>query len=84
MRYELVDNAEVVGIADYTPDGNVLVFPHTEIAASRRGNGLGDRLIRGALDDVRQRFPDAKVRPLCWFVDDFLRNNADYADLRAS
>lgn len=81
-RYELVIDNNVAGIADYHAVGDVLVFPHTEIDPERRGQGLGDKLIRGALDEVRRR--NAKVRAQCWFVRDFLRDNPDYADLKAS
>ncbi len=80
-RYELVLDDRVAGIADYHRDGDTLVFPHTEIDAPLRGRGLGEQLVRGALDDVRQRNADAKVRPLCWFVREFIEDNPDYADL---
>ncbi len=80
-RYELVVDDEVVGVAEYHLDGDTLVFPHTVIAPKMRGRGLGEQLVRGALDDVRIR--GAKVRPLCWFVDDFIRDNQAYADLRS-
>lgn len=80
-RYELWLNGVVVGIADYTGEGT-LTFPHTEISRSLRGQGLGDVLVRAALDDVRAR--GEKVRPACWFVDDFIRQHPDYADLRAA
>jgi predicted GNAT family acetyltransferase len=78
-RYELRDEGELVGIADYTIEGDTAVFPHTEITAALRGRGLGDRLVRDALDDVRRR--GLKVVPLCWFVRDFIRDNPDYSDL---
>jgi predicted GNAT family acetyltransferase len=82
QRYELVEDDNVIGIAEYHPDGDTLVFPHTEITPRLRGNGMGDRLVRGALDDVRRR--GAKVRAACWFVREFIDDNPDYADLVAS
>ena len=81
-RYELVIDDAVAGIADYRVDGDTLVFPHTEINPKLRGQGLGEQLVRGALDDVRRR--QSKVRPLCWFVDEFIDNNPEYADLKVS
>ena len=79
-RYELWDDGSMIGIADYRPgEAGVLVFPHTEIATHRRGQGLGEVLVRAALDDVRQR--GFRVVPACWFVDDFVRANPAYADL---
>lgn len=79
-RYELLLDDTLVGIADYREEGDVLVFPHTEISPQRRGQGLGEQLVKGALDDVRQQ--KKTVRPLCSFVSDFFRHNPDYADLR--
>jgi predicted GNAT family acetyltransferase len=80
-RYELLVDGELAGIADYREQGDVLVLPHTEVDASRRGQGLGAVLVRGALDDVRAR--GQKVVPACWYVAEFLEQHADYADLRA-
>lgn len=80
-RYELLVDGELVGIADYRIDGDVVVFPHTEIDPARRGHGLGALLVQGALDDVRTT--GRRVVPRCWFVRDFIDENPDYADLRS-
>ena len=53
-RYELVLDGRVVGVAEYREIGDQLVFPHTEIERPLRGQGLGDQLIKGSLDDVRR------------------------------
>jgi hypothetical protein len=81
-RYELYIDGELVGIADFHEVGDRTVLPHTEINPSRRGQGLGDQLVGGALDDIRVR--GGRVVPQCWFVDEFLQLHPDYADLRAS
>ena len=82
-RYELWEDDSMVGIADYRPgaDGTV-VFPHTEISPARRGEGLGEVLVRGALDDVRTR--GERIVPACWFVADFVQANPEYQDLLAA
>jgi predicted GNAT family acetyltransferase len=82
-RYELYVDGEMVGIADFTisANGEVATFPHTVIAPERRGTGLGDILVRGALDDVKGRV--SKVVPSCWFVADFIEAHPEYADLVA-
>ncbi len=80
-RYELLDGAAIVGIADYVSDGDVVVFPHTVINPDRRGEGLGAVLVQAALDDVR---PSGRtVVPTCWYVAQFIDTNPDYADLLA-
>jgi predicted GNAT family acetyltransferase len=81
-RYELFDvNGRMVGVCDYHIDGNVVVLPHTEIVPDRRGEGLGAELVQGALDDVRSS--GARVRPLCWYVVEFIDEHPQYADLVA-
>ena len=80
-RYELLIDDELVGIADYQERDGVLVIPHTEIVAERRGNGLGDVLVQGALDDVRAR--GQKVVPACWFVREYVERHPEAADLLA-
>lgn len=80
-RYELLVDGELAGIADYREQGDVVVFPHTEIDTTRRGQGLGAVLVRGALDDVRAQ--GRTVVPACWYVAEFIEQHADYADLRA-
>lgn len=81
-RYELLLDGELVGVADYRDTGDAVVFPHTEIDPGHRGKGLGETLVRGALDDVRAT--GRTVVPQCWFVREFIDANPGYADLRAS
>ena len=80
-RYELLMDGRLVGVADYQPAGDVLVFPHTEIEPPLRGRGLGAELVRGALDDVRRQ--GKAVDPQCWYVAQFIDEHPDYADLVA-
>ncbi|HEY8526313.1 MAG TPA: GNAT family N-acetyltransferase [Acidimicrobiales bacterium] len=81
-RYELVVDGQVVGVADYQRRDGAWVFPHTEIARERRGQGLGAELVRGALDDVRRA--GGTVVPRCWYVADFIAAHPEYQDLLAS
>jgi len=81
-RYELLVDGELVGVADYRDRGDALVFPHTEIDPRHRGKGLGEILVRGAMDDVRAQ--GRTVVPSCWFVREFLDANPAYADLHAA
>jgi predicted GNAT family acetyltransferase len=78
-RYELYVDGELAGIADYRITGDRIVFPHTEIDPSRRGQGLGAELVRGALDDVK---PTGRaVVPRCWYVAEFIDANPEYQPL---
>jgi uncharacterized protein len=81
-RYELVVDGRVVAIADYRVNGDEVLMSHTEVDHALRGQGLGEELVRAALDDIRRS--GRKVIPACWYVAEFLDRNPDYADLRAA
>jgi predicted GNAT family acetyltransferase len=81
-RYEIIEGGRVLGIADYRIVGDRVLFPHTEIDRSRRGQGLGAVLVRGALDDVRRQ--GKTVVPQCWYVAHFIDENPGYNDLLAA
>jgi predicted GNAT family acetyltransferase len=80
-RYELVDDEQVVGVADFVLRDAVMVLPHTEIDARRRGRGLGDVLVSGVLDDARAR--GITVVPSCWFVREYIDRHPETTDLLA-
>jgi predicted GNAT family acetyltransferase len=80
-RYELVVDGELLGVCDYAERGNLVLFPHTEIAYEHRGKGLGEELVRRALEDVRAR--GQKVVPGCWFVAEYFELHPEEADLLA-
>jgi uncharacterized protein len=83
-RYVLHHAGEAVGMLAYRPVGrpgyDLVDVYTTQISPSRRGQGLGEVLVRGALDDLRSRGTDVKAS--CWYVADFLDANPDYQDLR--
>ena len=81
-RYEIIVDGRVCGIAAYRVIGDQVVFPHTELDSSRRGEGLGEQLVRAALDDVRQS--GRAVVPRCWYVAQFIDEHPEYADLVAA
>jgi predicted GNAT family acetyltransferase len=82
QRYELTVDGDLVGIADFVVNGDVVVLPHTEIDRSQRGRGLGAVLVRGALDDVRAQ--GRTVIPSCWYVREYLDGHPEDADLLAT
>ncbi len=80
-RFELRIDGTLVGFADYHLQGERVVFPHTEIYPASGGRGYGGVLVRAALDDTRTQ--GLKAVPACSFVDDYIKRNPEYADLRA-
>jgi hypothetical protein len=81
-RYELFVDDWLAGFAAYHQEGDAVVFPRTVIKPAARGQGLGEVLLRGALDDVRSR--GLSVIPACSFVVEFIDQHAEYQDLLAA
>jgi hypothetical protein len=65
--------------ANYRLTDGAIVFTHTEVPAALEGHGVGNTLVRFALDSARAR--GLTVVPLCPFVAAFIRRHAEYADL---
>jgi predicted GNAT family acetyltransferase len=82
-RYELRDDDRLLGFTEYHERGDgALVFPHTVISVPKRGAGYGSTLVQQALDDVRSH--GRTIVAECPFVQQFVREHPDYADLLAA
>jgi uncharacterized protein len=79
QRYEIVDDDEVGAFLEYVRHGSVADFVHTQTTPGHQGRGLGPTLVRGALDDARER--GWQIRPYCPFVRSFLLDHQEYRDL---
>jgi uncharacterized protein len=80
-RYEIRDGDRLLGVAEYQRRGDQVRFTHTEVDPSAGESGLGSRLVRAALDDVRAK--GGTVVPLCSFVRGWIEKHPDYQDLVA-
>jgi uncharacterized protein len=79
LRYELHVDGDLAGFIRYRRVPNAVVLVHTDIEPRFEGHGLGNRLVQGALDDLRTR--GLGLVPFCPFVADFLRRHPEYGDL---
>jgi predicted GNAT family acetyltransferase len=68
-------------VAAYQLEGDTIVFTHTIVPKAIEGRGVASRLIRGALDQVRDR--GLKVVPQCPFVAAYIKRHPDTQDLLA-
>jgi uncharacterized protein len=73
QRYELWLGDELAGEIRYLTKDEMVVLIHTEIDPTHRGEGLGDVLVQGALDDLRERGIEYAV--VCPFVRAYLKRN---------
>ncbi|MEG8040883.1 GNAT family N-acetyltransferase [Sphingomonas sp. LR60] len=68
-------------VAAYQLEGGTIVFTHTVVPPEIEGRGVGTKLIRGALDIVRDR--GWKVVPQCPFVRAYIEKHPAMRDLLA-
>lgn len=81
-RYEARIGERVLGIVEYDldPAGERIILVHTEVLPDAEGMGVGSRLARGSLEDVRAR--GLKLIVECEFIAAYVkRHRRDYEDL---
>jgi uncharacterized protein len=78
QRYELEVEGRIAATYYSVADG-VITFIHTEVPPELGGKGIGSKLIKGALDQVRA--DGLKVIAQCPFVKAFIEKHPDYQDL---
>lgn len=74
-RYEIREDGELAGFAEYRVNGERMTLVHTEIDDAHSRRGLGGRLARAALDDAGAR--GLHVIPACPFVAHIIRAEPD-------
>ena len=80
-RYELWLGTTGAGLIEYRSEPGVVFLIHTQVDPAFAGRRLGERLVAGALADLRAR--GLKLVPLCPFIRAYLRRHPDQADLVA-
>ena len=80
-RYEAHLDGQIAGFSEYLSKPGRLVFTHTIVEPEFEGRGIGSKLVREELDDVRRR--GLKVTAICPFVRAYIRRHAEYQDLVA-
>jgi predicted GNAT family acetyltransferase len=78
-RYELWLGEQRAGLIAYLSEPGVIMLVHTEVDPAFEGQGFGERLVAGALEDLRAR--GLKLVPQCPFVRAYLRRHPEDADL---
>lgn len=80
-RYEVWVDGERAGLTEAEERDGAIVMPHTEVDDAYSGQGLAGRLVRFALDDIRER--GFQVVPRCPYVKGWIDEHPDYQDLLA-
>lgn len=80
-RFEILVDDGLAGFAAYELRPGLVVFTHTKVEPDFQDMGVGTALVRGALDQVRER--GDRVIPRCSFVAAFIERHPEYAGLLA-
>ena len=78
-RYELDVDGHIAATY-YRMADRVITFIHTEVPPELGGKGIGSRLIKGALEQVRS--DGLKVIAECPFVKAYIEKHSEYSDLQ--
>jgi uncharacterized protein len=78
-RFEIALEGGANGFIDYSEQNNVMAMTHTEIPPEFEGEGIGSRLVKGALEIVKNE--NKRVRPLCPFVAVYIERHPEYKAL---
>lgn len=78
-RFEIAVDGAVVGFVEYRRRPGVIIFIHTKIDPTHKGEGLGTLLVKAVLDAARVE--GLSVLPYCPFIQRFIRRNGEYLDL---
>jgi uncharacterized protein len=77
-RYELAVDGHIAATY-YELSGEIITIVHTEVPPELGGKGIGSKLIKGALDQVRA--DGLKVIAQCPFVKAYIEKHPEYGDL---
>ena len=77
-RFEL-DAGGDIAVAYYRLEPGVMIFTRTEVPAALWGQGIGSRIVHGALEVVRAQ--GLKVEARCSFVSAYLGRHPEFNDL---
>jgi predicted GNAT family acetyltransferase len=73
-------DGEWIAEMSYVKQGpGVIIIDHTEVAKSLRGQGIGQQLIRAAVDFARAN--NLKIRARCRYARIVLEETAEYNDV---
>lgn len=68
-------------VCDYRLRDGVMAMTHTEVAPELEGQGIAGELVRAALAHAREQ--GLKVRPLCSYVQAYIRRHPEVQSLLA-
>lgn len=81
-RFEITtQDGKLAGFAEYAARDGVVELTHTEVGDEFEGQGIGSKLAREVLDQIRAT--GDQVVPSCPFIKSWIEKHPDYQDLVA-
>lgn len=81
-RYEIRVDGKTAGFTEAHPrNDGIVLFPHTVIDDAYEGQGLASKLVKAALDDVREN--GLMIHVTCAYIKGWLGKHPEYTDLVA-
>jgi predicted GNAT family acetyltransferase len=77
-RFEL-DTEAGLAVALYRLSPGIMTVYHTEVPIALRWGGIGERLVRGVLEEARRL--DLRIVPACPFVRAVIDRHPEFQDL---
>ncbi len=78
-KYSVSVNGNEAELTFSRAGDHLIIIDHTDVPDPLRGLGLGQMLVRRAVDDARNQ--GIKVLPLCPFAASEFRKHAEYRDV---
>ena len=79
-QFIAMEGDKQAGLMTYTWAGdNKIIIDHTEVNSEFKGQGVGEKMVRGAVDFARAN--NLKIMPLCPFAASVFEKNKDIQDL---
>ena len=75
-RYEASLDGRIAAYSTYESEPGRVVITHTVVRPKLEGRGVGSRLAKFAVDDIRDR--GLRIKPVCTFTRKWLRGHPEY------
>ncbi|MCX2680397.1 GNAT family N-acetyltransferase [Galbibacter sp. EGI 63066] len=79
-RYFVEEKGKILAEMTYSVAGSdKIIIDHTDVDDSLRGKGVGQQMVKQAVDDAREN--NIKILPLCPFAKSQFDKHPEYADV---
>ena len=73
------ENGEWVAELTYLKSNGTMIIDHTEVDEKLRGEGVGQDLVRAAVEYAREN--DLKIRPVCPYTKKVIERTPEFQDV---